>query len=272
MKKDNAPESSASENPKKSREFFEVRIPRFSFKDTSTNVYLVFVLVVFAFLLGMLTNKVMYLEKVSKSNTANVSAQAGQAVNPTQPPPPPQVVDVAVGKLPILGNANAKVTIVEFSDFQCPFCKRYFDDAGKQVQEKYINTGKAKLAYRHYPLTTIHPNAQKAAEASECANEQGKFWEYHDLLFGQQETWSPQSATDVLTSFTDLSGQAGLDTTKFRACLDSQKYKKNVDDDAAAGTTAQVDGTPAFFVNGNRITGAQPFSEFQKVIEQELKK
>lgn len=114
------------------------------------------------------------------------------AVLPTEPdttPTPSVKKSVAPGHLPQLGQQNAKVTIVEFSDFQCPFCKAFFDDTLSQLKKDYIDTGKAKMAYRHFPLSSIHKNAQKAGEASECANEQGKFWQYHDLIFQTQETW-----------------------------------------------------------------------------------
>lgn len=261
----------AVEEPKdKAKSHYNLRIPRFNFKQGSLNFYLVLVLIIFSFLLGMLTNKVMYLES-QVNNNANAVAANGQAAVPTEPLPP-QIVDVENGQLPILGNDDAKVTIVEFSDFQCPFCKAYIDDTHEQLKEQYIDTGKVKFAYRHYPLTSIHPNAQLAGEASECANEQGKFWEYHDKLFAEQDTWSPQTLADVSNSFVDYAGELGLNTDQFKSCVESEKYKAKVEEDMAAGEQAQVDGTPAFFVNGYRLTGAQPFSEFQRVIEQELSK
>lgn len=254
---------------KKATDNFEIRIPRFSFKNTSLNVFLVFVLIIFAFLLGMLTNKVIYLEQQMSITPTPVAQQ------PDTPPTPPLVVsDMTAGKLPILGNKDAKVTVVEFSDFQCPFCKQYFDDAHKQLKTAYIDTGKIAFAYRHYPLNSIHPLAQKAGEAAECANEQDKFWEYHDLLFKNQDVWSQITDTqEVLNSFTyGMAEQLGLNTDQFLTCLESDKYKKAVDDDTAAGNAAQVNGTPTFFINGVRVVGAVPFSALQKVIEEELKK
>lgn len=111
--------------------------------------------------------------------------------------PSPSKVTVSTGHLPVLGKKNAKVTIVEFSDFQCPFCKQFFTQTFPEIKKTYIDTGKAKLYFRQYPLTSIHPNAQLAAEASECANDQGKFWEFHDLLFSNQTSWEglPQTTT-----------------------------------------------------------------------------
>lgn len=107
----------------------------------------------------------------------------------TTTPSPAAKVTVANGHLPVLGKQSAKVTIVEFSDFQCPFCKQFFTNTFDQLKKSYIDTGKAKLYFRQYPLTSIHPNAQIAAEASECANAQGKFWQYHDILFTNQDAW-----------------------------------------------------------------------------------
>ncbi len=270
---DSATTVPAEKTATKDKDHFTLKIPRFGFKQGNLNVYLVFVLVIFAFLLGMLTNKVLYLENELKTGSnANTAAAAnpGDALPTT--PPPPQVVKVDNGKLPILGDENAKVTIVEFSDFQCPFCKRYIDETHEQIKEKYIDTGKVKIAYRHYPLTSIHPNAQKAAEASECANEQSKFWEFHDKLFAEQDTWSPLTLTDASNAFVGYAGELGLNTDQFQSCLDSDKYQKAVETDLEAGNKVQVDGTPAFFVNGYRLVGAQPFSEFERVIEEELKK
>lgn len=254
----------------KAKGYWELKIPRVNLQESGTNGYLVFALVIFSFFLGMLTNKVMYLEQQVKNPQANTAVAAGNDTPTVEAPPP--VVDVAVGKLPLKGDANAPVTIVEFSDFQCPFCKSFYDDTYGQIDEKYIKTGKVKFAYRHYPLTSIHPLAQKSAEATECANEQGKFWEYHDKLFATQDTWSPQEEADAITSFVTYAGELGLDTTKFQSCLANDTYKKAVEDDMAAASQVQVDGTPAFFVNGYRMVGAQPFSEFERIIEEELKK
>jgi len=264
-----------NEQPVKQKEsaqsdHFTVRIPRFQFKENSLNIYLVFALVIFAFILGMLTNKVMYLQTQVKSG-ALANAAPSQAVQPTDVAPP-AVVKVDNGHLPLMGNKDAKVTVVEFSDFQCPFCKQFFDDTFSQIKSQYIDTGKIKFAYRQYPLTTIHPNALQAANATECAQEQNRFWDYHDILFKNQDTWSTLAAADAGNDFVDYATQLGLNADQFKSCLDSSKFDKNVKGDMTAGTKVQVDGTPAFFVNGNRLVGAQPFSEFQKLIDQELKK
>lgn len=172
-------------------------------------------------------------------------------------PPAPRVTVEAKG--PSKGGAGAKVTIVEFSDFQCPFCSRA-EPAVDEVMKTYGD--KVKVVFRHFPLD-FHDKAFKAAEASACAEEQGKFWEFHKTLFANQ------GALDV----GDLKTHAktlGLDTAKFDACLDGSKMKAKVDDDMNAGRKAGVNGTPAFFINGILLSGAMPFDEFKKVIDAEL--
>ena len=164
---------------------------------------------------------------------------------------------------PVLGNEDAKLTIVEFSDFQCPFCKRARDDAVKQIEEQYIKTGKVKFVYRDFPLTSIHPMAQKSAEAAECADDQGKFWEYHDLIFEKQAGLS-------ITSLKQWAGELGLNENDFNKCLDSGKYAKDIQADSSYGQSIGVSGTPSFFVNGKQLVGAQPYSAFQAAIDAEL--
>ncbi len=262
------------------KEYLEIHIPRISFKDTKINTYLVTTLVIFAFFLGMLTNKVLSLEKALKTTTTNNTAPSGQTNNVlgntdnapqalTQPPPK---VDVAIGHLPTLGAKDAKVTVIDFSDPQCPFCERFENNTYPQLFDTYIKTNKIKFAYRHYPLNSIHPNAQKASEALECANEQNKFWEYQKLIFKNQSTWSSQPLTDAINSFTGYAGELNLNTDQFRSCLDTNKYEENVQKDITEGNLVGVDGTPTFFINGQRLVGAQPFAQIQQLIEQELKK
>ena len=141
---------------------------------------------------------------------------------PQQPIGP---VDVAVGNLPPLGDEDAPVTLVEFSDFECPFCNAFFTDTLPQIKEEYIDTGKAKLYYRHYPLASIHPNAQITAEASECANDQGQFWAYHDLLFENQQEWAALIGEAVNEKLAEYASGLGLSVNEFNDCLTSGKFK-----------------------------------------------
>lgn len=246
-------------------------IPTLNLK--STTPILITLLVIAAFLIGTMYTKISYLEKGGATGTTGTGTgtSAGVANQPAAPAPG-QKVDVSTGHLPILGNKDAKVTIVEFSDFQCPYCEAYFNDAEKGIIKDYVNTGKAKFAYRHLPLVQIHPNAYKAASASECANEQKKFWEYHDILFQNQTAWSNLDSTSAVAKFKEYAGTLGLNAGSFNSCLDLDKYKADIDKDIADGGTAGANGTPATFINGVLISGAQPFANFKTLIDAELAK
>jgi protein-disulfide isomerase len=171
--------------------------------------------------------------------------------------PPRQQVSAANG--PSKGGSNAPILMIEFSDFQCPFCLRAHATVD-QVLKTYGD--KIKFVYRHYPLPT-HPNAKPAAEASMCAADQGKFWPYHDRLFEQP---SKLGDTDLKQHAADL----GLDAPKFNACVDSHKFRAVVEADTKDGEEAGVNGTPAFFINGRMLSGAQPFDAFKRIIDEEL--
>jgi protein-disulfide isomerase len=173
---------------------------------------------------------------------------------------PPRIEVAAEG--PSRGPAGAPVTIVEFSDYQCPFCKRA-EPTVVEVMKRYPE--QVRLVFRHFPLDSIHPLARKAAEAAACAEEQGKFWEYHTLLFGK----SPQLDAATLKT---LAEEAKLDVPGFEACVASGKHKERIERDAEAGKAANVSGTPAFFVNGIPLSGARSVDEFVKLIERELAK
>jgi protein-disulfide isomerase len=164
-------------------------------------------------------------------------------------------------KGPSRGPTNAPVTIVEFSDFQCPYCGREYPVI-ERVMKEY--DGKVRLVFRHYPLD-FHPFAQKAAEAGACAQDQGKFWELHDKMFTNQT----KLAVEDLKSYAK---SVGIDASKFEKCLDSGEKKPLVEDDLKAGSAAGVNGTPAFFINGIFINGAQPFEQIKQAVDRELNK
>jgi protein-disulfide isomerase len=174
----------------------------------------------------------------------------------------PERTEIATAGFPARGPATAPVTIVEFSDFECPFCGRLFPTL-KIVERIYLD--RVRIVYRQFPLRRIHPLAQKAAEASLCANEQGRFWEMHDSLFGDQE----HLTVDALKA---RAATLKLDRAAFNACLDSGKQAAAIDKDVAEGTKAGVTGTPAMFINGRMVVGAQPFAAIQAIIEEELNK
>ena len=180
-----------------------------------------------------------------------------------QPSPTVAVVPVSADDDPGLGPADAGVVIVEFSDFQCFYCARFATETLGQILNTY---GKSvRLVYRDFPLISIHSQAQKAAEAAQCAQEQGKYWEYHDLLFENQQ------ALDI-GSLKAYAEQLGLDTDDFDDCLDSGRFASEVAKDLTDGQGYGVTATPTFFINGRLVRGAQPFSVFQALIEEQLAK
>jgi protein-disulfide isomerase len=157
------------------------------------------------------------------------------------------------------GPSAAPIELIEFSDFQCPYCLRAYPTIN-QVLSTYGD--KIRFVYRHYPLPS-HPNARPAAEASQCAAEQGQFWQYYEKLFADQTRLSDDGLKQSAAAL-------GMDATRFNACFDSHKYKDRVETDIREGNDAGVSGTPAFFINGRMLTGAQPFEAFKRIIDEEL--
>jgi protein-disulfide isomerase len=186
----------------------------------------------------------------------------------------PQAIDSSklVDDDAVLGSVNAPVTIVEFSDFQCLFCRKFWVETMPQLKKTYIDTGKVKFVYRDFPLSSIHPSAEASAEASECAADQNKYWEMHDIIFSEQAKKGTGTIQYTVNDLKKWAGQIGLDTTKFNSCLDSGKYKSEVEKDTQDAAAIGISGTPAFVIGSKIISGAYPFSEFQKAIDAELAK
>ncbi|NBC46081.1 DsbA family protein [Corallococcus exiguus] len=193
----------------------------------------------------------------AKLNQDNVNAAPAAPAAPAEP----EVQKVEVGNAPVRGPKNAPVTIVAWSDFECPFCSRAVPTI-EQVEKVY--KGKVKFAFKHQPLP-FHQNAKLAAVASMAANEQGKFWEMHDKLFANQR------ALDR-ASLEKYAQEIGLNVNKFKTDLESGKFDKQIEADMADGSSKGANGTPTFFINGRTLVGAQPFEAFKKVIDEELKK
>lgn len=168
-----------------------------------------------------------------------------------------------------LGNKDAKVTLVEYSDFQCPACKA-FEDIVKQLQESY-SAEDLKIVYRHFPLRSIHPNADLAAQAAEAAGEEGKFWEMKDLLFKNQAEWSKEK--DPRGLFGAYAKSLGLDVAEFdEDLLPEDDSKERVEKDYQSGVALGVNSTPTFILNGVVLKNPQNLDEFKKLIDAELKK
>ncbi len=170
---------------------------------------------------------------------------------------------------PYRGDPEAVVTIEEFSDFQCPFCRRYITETEPQIIDTYIKTGKARVIFRQFPLRQLHPQADLAAEAALCAGVQGKFWPMHDMLFEHQAEWSGKPNADEI--FQEFAQKLGLDEKAFVQCLKAQPFADFLDKEIEAGKAKGVRGTPTFFVNDWTIGGAESFGVFQNVIEKALK-
>lgn len=171
----------------------------------------------------------------------------------------------------ILGSPDAPVTIVEFSDYQCPYCQQHALETLPQIVEAYVDTGQVRYIFRDFPLTS-HAYAQQAAEAARCAGDQGAaaYWEMHERLFAEQSEWSAQEVSEIGATFAAYAGELGLDGEAFQACLASGMYAEQVRQDQSAGYQAGVEGTPAFFINDQFAAGAYPFETFQQMIEAAL--
>jgi len=172
-------------------------------------------------------------------------------------------VPVNISGKELLGFAKAPITIIEFSDFQCPYCKQFHDTVGPQLKTNYIDTGKVKMVYMEFPLDSIHPFAHNAALAAECAAEQNKFWAYHDLLFSDQ---TKLAVSDLKADAATL----GLNATQFNDCLDSKRYDPLVTAETQMGQSFGIQGTPGFLVNGIFIGGTLPYDQFAAILDSEL--
>ncbi|OGH11787.1 MAG: hypothetical protein A2857_04835 [Candidatus Levybacteria bacterium RIFCSPHIGHO2_01_FULL_36_15] len=217
-----------------------------------------------------------------KSNSAAVqAAQSNQA--PSQAVAAAQLdsgkpVKVSISGDPILGDKNAKLTLVEFSDYECPFCKKSFTEVLPELKKSYIDTGKIRLVYKDLPLP-FHQNAAKEAEAAQCAKDQGgdiAYFKYHDQIFINTTSGGTGITLDQLPA---LAKSAGLNLTQFQECLDGGKLKAEVDKDLAEAQKVGANGTPTWFlgkttssdsIEGTILVGAQPFSAFKSAIDQQL--
>lgn len=220
----------------------------------------------------------------TSATTPGVTAQASTI--PTKQAAVPQPTDdtspmqVGLDDDPVLGDKNAPVTLVEFSDYECPFCKRHFDQTFPDLKKDYIDTGKVKLVYRDFPLSFHDPMATTEAIAANCAREQGgdaTYFKFHDEMFKRTTSNGTGLSKDkIYTIATDL----GLNTDNLKSCVESEKYKDEVTKDIADGSAAGVSGTPGFFIgkssttgkiSGTPLVGAQPYAAFKTIIDQQLK-
>ena len=206
----------------------------------------------------------------SELSNALTGLAIGETAQPTQPTPtqpptgqaPPQVDANArdlIGDSPTKGNLDAPVVMIEWSDFRCGFCGRFYEQTLPLIEENYINTGDVLFVYKHFPVV----GGETEALATMCAQEQDKFWEFHDLIF--------DSPTYNQASFSQWANDLGMDVAQFEECLTSRKYENSVMEDAQAGMSVGIQGTPGFLINGVLVSGAQPYENFQRVIDDALR-
>lgn len=165
-----------------------------------------------------------------------------------------------------IGRDDAPVVIYEFADFQCPGCGQFASMVTPLVRERLVQPGKVRLVYYEFPLISIHQNAFLAARAGRCANEQGKFWEFHDIIYGQQPNWSTeQDPTDLFVKYAQ---QAGIDTDKFEQCLRSDRYAREVTESMHFGESLGINGTPTLIVNGQRLPSTPSYNDLERLVNQ----
>lgn len=216
-------------------------------------------------------------DQVTKSELKDAIASLESKIskNQIQAQPNIQPIKISSDDDPVIGNQDAPITIIEFSDFQCPFCARFQTQTLPLILEQYVETGKVKFVFRDFPIQNSHPNAMPAAVASECADEQNKFWEYHDMLFENQGTWNKMDFTSVITIFKEFATELELNQEQFNSCLDSGKYVNEINNDLTDGRNYEVTGTPGFFIGNEnigfvKVNGAQPFEVFRGIIDSQL--
>jgi len=166
-----------------------------------------------------------------------------------------------------LGDENAPVVMIEFSDYQCPFCREFYIKKLPKIKEDYIDTGKVRFIFKDFPLVDVHENSLMASLSANCAGSQGKYWEMHDLLYEKVEKWNTDNAKEDLTK---LASSLGLDREKFIACISTASNVDEISEDIQKGRMAGVKSTPTFIINSKRIEGSQAYADFQTVIEGEL--
>lgn len=208
--------------------------------------------------LALLIASIGVIYFITRPQTPSTQEALSQPVNTALPP-----VTAADNQT---GPANAKVTLVEYGDFQCPACGQYFPMVS-QLKNEYKNS--VKVVYRHFPLTNLHKNAQSAAQAAQAAAKQDKFWEMHDLLFKNQAAWSESDA--AAAAFTDYASQLGLNIDQFTLDMNSEETLNSIKSHVDGGTKAGIQGTPTFFLNGKQLTNPTTYEDFKKLIDESLR-
>jgi len=247
-------------------------------KSTFNSLILAIILVtgIAAFFAGTFVSN-LDSEQVSQEELENAIAELELKILEKQLPAnqPNIPLEISADDDPIIGNPDAPITIIEFSDFQCPFCAKFHMQTLPTIMDEYINKGTVKLVFRDFPIQNIHPNAVPASIAAECANEQGEFEQMYHMLFEKQKEWSNLETAYAITAFNQYASELQLNEEKFDSCIKNVKYIEEVQKDLNEGRTYGVTGTPGFFIGNEKIgfvelKGAQPFESFKKVIDSQL--
>ncbi len=227
----------------------------------------------------MVSGSILYLVG-SKNAPANTGGTPNVPSAPT-PTPPAGIAPKVSASDAVLGSSNAPVTVIEYGDYQCPFCGQFFSGAEAQIRTQYVKTGKVKLVFKNFAFLDRRPGlpstaneSHDAAAAADCAKDQGKFWEFHDLLYQSKLKDAANGEDDGFFNralFLGFARSLNLDANAFASCFDSGKYKTQIDQDTADAQAAGVNSTPTIFVNSQQFLGALPFAQFQTAIEGFLK-
>lgn len=206
------------------------------------------------------------LSQLPASSTETTLLNSQQAIR-GEPPAPVFVNEASADDDAVLGDPNAPITMIEFSDYQCPYCQRFYSTILPDIKKNYIDTGKVKFVYRDFPISS-HVNAMPAALAAECAGEQNDYWGLHNKIFDNFASWV--SLPDVAPVFKQYANELGLDAKAFDSCFDKQKLQDEINGDLQDALKYGVTATPTFFVNGQKVVGAQPFTVFQGIFDKIL--
>lgn len=232
---------------------------------------LVVMVVVAAFAVGMLYGKVQVYEKNLGSGGGTQQAAAGDPQAPQAPPEEAPLTEEQWDKLLagaefVKGDDDAPITMVEFTDYECPFCTRYYTETYGQIMKDYVDTGKVRYITRDLPLS-FHPQAKPAALAARCAGDQGKYYEMHDLLFENQTSWSTGNAAEA---FEGYAREIGLNVSQYTSCYEANTHNEAIDADLALAQEMGIGGTPSFVIEGDKLIGAQPYTAFQALLDRKL--
>jgi protein-disulfide isomerase len=240
-------------------------------EKTNNNRMLLFWILglLFAFVVGLGAGYLIWARplqaqlKLAQEAAAKAAETAQQAAQDQDPSQQQEVkrYDVPIDDDAILGNNSAKITIIEFSDYQCPYCRQWHTEVLPQLQAKYGD--QIRMVYRDFPLYSIHPSAESAAIAANCAGEQKRYYEFGDQLFANQDSLNTQT-------YEKIAQNLKLDLPGFQQCVSENRYKSEVDADYSFASELGVRSTPTFFINGLAVVGAQPFEVFEQIIDMEL--